>query len=68
MDIALLPHARGAGVGTHLLNRVMADARGRGAAVSIHVEQLNPARKLYERLGFHQVSEAGAHVLMRWEP
>jgi hypothetical protein len=32
--------------------------------VSIHVEQGNPARSLYDRLGFVPVREDGLHVLM----
>ncbi len=52
VDIALLPEARGGGIGAALLADVIAYAQARGLAASIHVEQQNPARRLYLRLGF----------------
>ena len=48
LDIALLPAWRGRGLGTRCL-QALADT-GRG--LSIQVEIHNPARRLYERLGF----------------
>lgn len=68
MDIALLPEARGLGIGTALLRQLMADAASRGQAVSIHVEEHNPARRLYERLGFTPVETRGIHTLMECRP
>lgn len=65
VDIALLPEARGRGLGTALLEAVIAAAHARGLAVSIHVEQDNPALRLYERLGFVRVEARGVHFLMR---
>jgi len=52
VDIALLPDARGGGIGAALLADVIAYARKRGLRTSIHVEQQNPARRLYLRMGF----------------
>ena len=57
IDIALLPQYRGAGIGTKLLNDLREEAKAAGKKLSIHVEQFNPARRLYERLGFQQVEE-----------
>jgi GNAT superfamily N-acetyltransferase len=69
MDIALLPEHRGNGVGTALLGGLLDEAAASGKAVSIHVEQFNPAMRLYLRLGFAPVGvESGIHVLMRWTP
>lgn len=65
VDIALLPEHRGAGTGTRLLERVFAEADAAGKPVSIHVESFNPARRLYDRLGFVQVADRGVYVLMR---
>jgi ribosomal protein S18 acetylase RimI-like enzyme len=64
MDIALLPEFRGHGIGTRLLRELLDAGRASGRSVSIHVERANPARRLYERLGFHAVSEHGIYVLM----
>lgn len=66
MDIALAPEHRGTGIGTMLLREVMERAAAAGDIVSIHVEQFNPALRLYERLGFKPVKENGAYYLMEW--
>jgi len=65
VDIALLPEHRGAGIGTELLRELLEEARSSGRPVTLHVEVFNPARKFYERLGFHAVEDRGAYVLMR---
>ncbi|HEX8692644.1 MAG TPA: GNAT family N-acetyltransferase [Longimicrobium sp.] len=64
VDIALLPEHRGAGIGTRLLRRVFAEGDAAGKPVSIHVEVFNPARRLYERLGFEYRGETGVYLLM----
>ena len=66
MDIALAPAFRGRGIGTELLRDLMREARQSGRRLSIHVEQNNPARRLYERLGFQPAGEHGVYVLMVW--
>jgi ribosomal protein S18 acetylase RimI-like enzyme len=67
IDIALLPEHRGAGIGTKFLRELQEEAKAAGKKLSIHVEQFNPARRLYERLGFKQVEEKGVYLLMQWE-
>ncbi|MEJ5999581.1 GNAT family N-acetyltransferase [Paucibacter soli] len=52
LDISLLEAARGRGVGSHCLRALIAEAESEGLQVSIYVELHNPARRLYERLGF----------------
>lgn len=64
VDIALLPSARGRGVGTSLLRELIEEAAAGGKRVSIHVERENPALRLYERLGFSRVEERGPYYLM----
>jgi ribosomal protein S18 acetylase RimI-like enzyme len=68
IDIALLPEARGQGIGGALLRDVLAAASARGRRVSIHVEVDNPARRLYERLGFTPVEVRGLYLLMECPP
>jgi ribosomal protein S18 acetylase RimI-like enzyme len=68
IDIALLPPFRGRGVGTRLLYDLMVEADGSGRALEIHVERLNPARRLYERLGFRDVEEGPVYILMERPP
>jgi ribosomal protein S18 acetylase RimI-like enzyme len=64
LDLALLPELRGRGIGTALLRQVIEDADRAGLPVRFHVEMHNPARRLYERLGFTAAGQTGVHVLM----
>ena len=68
VDIALLPEHRGRGIGTELLRTLIAEAEASGRKLSIHVEANNPARGLYERLGFRPAGEHGVYVLMERAP
>ena len=64
VDIALLPPFRGRGIGTGLLHTLIAESEGSGRKLSIHVEANNPARTLYDRLGFRPTGEDGVYVAM----
>lgn len=64
VDITIAPAYRGRGIGTQLLRDLSAEASGSGRTLSIHVEVNNPARSLYERLGFVAAGEAGTYLLM----
>lgn len=66
VDIALMPSARGQGVGQRILEDLLEAAGARGLAVSIHVEVNNPAMSLYRRLGFREIDENGVYRLMEW--
>ena len=64
VDLALIAPFRGQGIGTHLLQTILARADMAGLKVRFHVEIRNPARRLYERLGFRLVLEHGPYLLM----
>jgi ribosomal protein S18 acetylase RimI-like enzyme len=64
VDIALLPERRGNGVGTSLLRDLLAEADAAGKRVTIHVERLNPALRLYERLGFTVAEDKGVYLFL----
>jgi GNAT superfamily N-acetyltransferase len=66
VDITLLPEHRGAGIGAKLLRDLQEEAKGVGKKLSIHVERMNPALQLYERLGFQQVEDKGVYLLLHW--
>ena len=68
MDIALLPDFRGRGIGTALLNDILAEGGRTARSVTIHVESFNPARRLYERLGFRKAGGDGVYHLLEWKP
>lgn len=65
IDLSLLPAERGAGLGTAILKDVLA---GEDRPVELHVERVNPARRLYERLGFAVVEEQAIYLRMIRKP
>jgi ribosomal protein S18 acetylase RimI-like enzyme len=66
IDIALLPEYRRGGLGTALLREVLEEGRASNRKVTIYVENFNPARHLYDRLGFRHVDTNGVYHLMEW--
>jgi ribosomal protein S18 acetylase RimI-like enzyme len=66
VDLALLPTHRGQGLGRALLEEVQLEAARDGVGVRLSVEDGNPARSLYERLGFVAISSHGLHTELRW--
>jgi len=66
VDIAIMPGHRNGGLGTTLLRRVFDEGDAAGKPVSIHVEVFNPARRLYDRLGFREMGQHGdVYILMQ---
>jgi ribosomal protein S18 acetylase RimI-like enzyme len=68
IDIALLPEYRNQGLGSRLMQKILAEAEAAGLPVRIHVEHYNPARRLYQRLGFKEIETNGVYYLMEWTP
>ena len=66
--IFLLPEAQRRGVGTELICAVRDRAHARGLPLVLSVQRVNPARALYERLGFAVVSETSTHFGMEAAP
>ena len=64
MDIALVPSTQRHGIGTRLIEAVLARARAEGRSVSIHVERDNPALALYQRLGFEVREDRGVYLFL----
>lgn len=58
LGVAVVDGHRGQGVGTTLMNALAGRAAEEGIdRISLSVEAANPARRLYERLGYRQVKE-----------
>ncbi len=68
IDISLLPAYRGRGMGSALFAALQQEAARDGKTVTIHVEVNNPAQRLYQRLGFQEMSVSGFHRMMEWVP
>ncbi len=68
LDIALIPESRGGGIGTAIVSAIQDYARTRGKGVDIFVERINPAKSLYDRMGFRVVREEEIYLEMDWTP
>lgn len=66
--IYLLPEYQNRGIGTRLIQVLLQEAFDQYLPVKLRVLKVNPARKLYERLGFKVVEEADTHYLMEAVP
>jgi GNAT superfamily N-acetyltransferase len=57
VQVQLKPSVQGKGMGALLLRSLIEQVRSEGASLSLSVLRANPARRLYERLGFAIVAE-----------
>ena len=68
IDIALVPEYRNFGIGTYRMRLLQALATTTNKSVLLSVEVFNPAKRLYERLGFTVIEEEGIYQRMLWRP
>jgi len=66
VDLALTQAWRGRGIGTQVLRELQLQAAVAEASLELQVAPLNPARRLYERMGFCAVSEDAQAIEMVW--
>lgn len=65
LAISLYPQYRGRGIGTQLMRAMLDRLHREGyAQVSLSVQKVNPAVRLYERLGFKTVRETDEEYVM----
>ena len=62
--IEIAPKFQNQGIGTRLIGNVLDEADRLRLAVRLRVLKVNPARGLYERLGFQCASETSTHFVM----
>ncbi|NTX26219.1 GNAT family N-acetyltransferase [Burkholderia pyrrocinia] len=65
-QIQILPARQGQGIGEAVLRELLTDAAQAHVPVSLSVLHGNPARRLYERLGFRIESETETSASMIW--
>ena len=58
VSIGVKPNARGQGVGEQLMRTLIGEAVRRGLGLCLSVRTDNPARRLYERLGFREIPDS----------
>lgn len=68
VQIQLLPEHQGQGLGERLVRGLLDDARQAGLPVVLSVLRGNPARRLYERLGFEETAVRGNEFEMLCRP
>ena len=64
----ILPEYQGQGIGTKVLQALLADTFRDGLPVTLGVLRGNPAQRLYERLGFVVVGETETRLKMKATP
>lgn len=67
IDISILPTYQRKGIASSIIAELLQKAREGNKAVILRVFHTNPARRLYERLGFQVVSENELYLTMRWQ-
>ena len=65
-QIQILPACQGRGIGEAVLRELLTDAARENVCVSLSVLHGNPARRLYERLGFRPASETETSASLVW--
>jgi ribosomal protein S18 acetylase RimI-like enzyme len=68
LRIEIAPAFQGNGIGTLLIGDILRAAAARNARVELRVMRVNPAKNLYERLGFVVTDESETHYMMRADP
>ncbi|WDD98524.1 GNAT family N-acetyltransferase [Thalassomonas actiniarum] len=69
VDITLTPDYQNKGIGSYLFKQLFEQAKAGNKAVTIHVEHNNPAKNLYQRLGFELKTQTNEiYLLMQWTP
>jgi ribosomal protein S18 acetylase RimI-like enzyme len=56
------------GIGTAVMHRLIAEATQAGQPMALEVVKINPAKRLYDRLGFRTTGEDDRKYHMRREP
>jgi len=68
LRIELDPQLQGRGIGSAVVTDLQAQAAAEGLRMILDVFSGNPARRLYERLGFRETGQDGPSIRMEWQP
>jgi ribosomal protein S18 acetylase RimI-like enzyme len=67
VQLQIDPHYQGRGLGEQIIKTLLAGAQADALPVSLKVLKGNPAKRLYERLGFREISSDEREFHMRWQ-
>ena len=65
ISIRLLPEFQNKGIGTKVIRDILNKSHEKNKPVRLQVLKINPAKTLYNRLGFEIFGETETHFLMR---
>jgi len=65
-EIALVASERNRGLGSELVRAIMNAAHAAGMPLRLNCLRANPARHMYDRLGFRVIAEEDVRVRMEW--
>jgi ribosomal protein S18 acetylase RimI-like enzyme len=68
VDISLMPEYRNRGIGGELIRAMLKQCDEKRTPAKLQVLKTNPARRLYERLGFRETSVDDMYVQMQRPP
>jgi len=63
--IEIAPAYQGRGIGSYLIRQLCDEADAAGVPLELQVLKVNPAKRLYERMGLVTTGETETHYLMR---
>jgi ribosomal protein S18 acetylase RimI-like enzyme len=65
-EIWIVDEFQGRGIGSELVQEVLAEAAARGKPVRLVVLLMNEAQRLYQRLGFRETGRTPIGIMMEW--
>jgi len=65
MEVTILPAHRNQGIGSRLMDAMIGYADALARPITLHVEPFNPAKRMYDRLGFATTETRGLYEFMR---
>ena len=68
VQIQVVPSLQGIGIGEGVVTSLLRDADKASVPVELNVLKVNPAQRLYQRLGFDTVTDRDSALTMRYTP
>lgn len=68
IEFTIAASHRGRGIGTDILKSLLNEAWGGKVPARLSVEPINPALRLYQRLGFRERTRSATHLFLEWQP
>jgi ribosomal protein S18 acetylase RimI-like enzyme len=67
-SIEIAPEFQNRGIGTRLIRELLDECDRKRLSTRLFVLKVNPAQRLYERLGFEPIEETPTHYMMKRRP